>query len=94
MDGSELMEACKETFGHRHTSFDDIAAFEDDYASDPVRQSRWKSFAKKKKVQIDVTLKETIDQIRVFVEPMVDAINHNEKFMKIWKHDSKTWKEE
>lgn len=83
----------KETFGHRHTSFDDIAAFEDDYASDPVRQSRWKSFAKKKKVQIDVTLKETIDQIRVFVEPMVDAINHNEKFMKIWKHDSKSWEE-
>ena len=40
IDGSELMEACKETFGHRHTSFDDIAAFEDDYASDPVRQSR------------------------------------------------------
>ena len=29
----------KQTFGHRHTSFDDIAAFEDDYASDPVRQS-------------------------------------------------------
>lgn len=47
MDGSELMEACKETFGHRHTSFDDIVAFEDDYASAPVRQSRWKSFAKK-----------------------------------------------
>lgn len=33
-------------------------------------QSRWKSFAKKKKVQIDVTLKETIDQIRVFLEPL------------------------
>ena len=94
MDGSELMEACKETFGHRHTSFDDIAAFEDDYASDPVRQSRWKSFAKKKKVQIDVTLKETIDQIKAFVEPMVDAINCNEKFMKTWKHDSKSWEEE
>lgn len=94
MDGSELMEACKETFGHRHTSFDDIAAFEDDYTSDPVRQSRWKSFAKKKKVQIDVTLKETIEQIRAFVEPMVDAINCNEKFMKTWKHDSKSWEEE
>ena len=94
MDGSELMEACKETFGHRHTSFDDIAVFEDDYASDPVRQSRWKSFAKKKKVQIDVTLKETVEQIKAFVEPMVDAINCNEKFMKTWKHDSKSWEEE
>lgn len=37
IDGSELMEACKETFGHRHTSFCDIVAFEDDYASDSVR---------------------------------------------------------
>ena len=44
--------------------------------------------------KIDVTLKETIDQIKAFVEPMVDAINCNEKFMKTWKHDSKSWEEE
>ena len=93
IDGSELMEACKETFSHHHTSFDGIAAFEDDYASDPVRQSRWKSFAKKKKVQIDVTLKETVEEIKAVVEPMVDSINCNEKFMKTWKHDSKSWEE-
>ena len=35
-----------------------------------------------------------IDQIRAFVEPMVEAINCNEKFIKIWKHDSKSWEEE
>ncbi|MGM9581417.1 MAG: nucleotidyl transferase AbiEii/AbiGii toxin family protein [Anaerovibrio sp.] len=93
VDGSELMEACKETFCHRHTSFDDIAAFEDDYASDSVRQSRWKSFAKKKKVQMNVTLEETIEQLRAFVEPVVAAINCKEKFMKTWKHDSKSWEQ-
>ena len=93
MDGSELMEACKETFVHRHTSFRDIAAFEDDYSADPVRQSRWKSFAKKKKVQIDVPLKETIDQIKTFLGPVVEAIKRKEEFMKTWKHDSKSWED-
>lgn len=91
VDGSELMEACKETFGHRHTSFCDIVAFEDDYASDSVRQSRWKSFAKKKKVKIDVTFKDTIDQIKIFINPMIEAINCDTEFKKIWRHDLKSW---
>lgn len=94
IDGSELMEACKETFGHRHTSFCDIVAFEDDYASDSVRQSRWKSFAKKKKVKLDVTFKDTIDQIKIFINPMIEAINCDTEFKKIWRHDLKSWVEE
>lgn len=91
MDGSELMEACKETFAHRHTSFLDIVAFEEDYVTDPVRLSRWKSFAKKKKIQIEVSLKDTIEQIKIFIEPVVEAIKNDDKFDKKWKHDIKVW---
>ena len=71
--------------------FCDIVAFEDDYASDSVRQSRWKSFAKKKKVKLDVTFKDTIDQIKIFINPMIEAINCDTEFKKIWRHDLKSW---
>lgn len=40
-DGTELMNAIKETFNHRGTSFDDIVAFEDGFADDETRLRRW-----------------------------------------------------
>lgn len=42
-DGKELTNAIKETFNHRGTSFDDIAAFEDGFADDKTRLMRWLS---------------------------------------------------
>jgi predicted nucleotidyltransferase component of viral defense system len=48
LKGAELREAIVETFEHRGTGFNDIPAFEDDFAIDPTRQSRWQAFIKKK----------------------------------------------
>ena len=41
LDGTELKNAIVETFTHRGTGFDDIAAFEDDFTEDVTRQGRW-----------------------------------------------------
>ena len=34
LDGQQLLEAVKETFDHRKSSFTDIVAFSDEYAND------------------------------------------------------------
>ena len=54
LDGTELKNAIVETFTHRGTGFDDIAAFEDDFTEDATRQGRWNSFIKKKKALVKV----------------------------------------
>lgn len=90
-DGAELSKALIETFTNRHTAFDRIVAFEDGFADEPLRQSRWNSFVKKKKPLIKVTLKETIEEIRVFVFPVVEAIREDKQFDAIWKCREQKW---
>ena len=51
-DGKELLEAVRETFENRHTSIAEIVAFEEGFADDPIRQTRWKAFVKKKKAML------------------------------------------
>ena len=46
LDGMELMKAIVETFIHRETNFDDIAAFDDDFTKDETRQRRWSLYQK------------------------------------------------
>ena len=47
LNGVELKNAIVETFIHRGTGFDDIAAFDDDFTKDETRQRRWRAFIKK-----------------------------------------------
>ena len=58
LNGMELMNAIIETFAHRETSFNDIAAFEDDFIKDETRQGRWRTFIKKKKALVQVEFEE------------------------------------
>ena len=43
LDGMELMKAIVDTFTHRGTSFNEIAAFDDDFTKDEIRQGRCKT---------------------------------------------------
>ena len=90
-DGETLAEACRETFTHRQTSLERIVAFEPGFADDAVRASRWKAFAKKKKILLDVTLEETIEGIREFMVPVIDAIVAEEKFEYQWSPEEMRW---
>lgn len=83
-DGSAIYSALKETFENRHTSMGEIVAFEDGFANDPTRQLRWKSFVKKKKAMLPVTLEEAIETIRLFLLPVVESVKTGEEFNKTW----------
>lgn len=91
-DGTELMNAIKETFNHRGTSFDDIAAFEDGFADDETRLMRWNSFVKKKKALVKLSFEETVQLLKILLFPIVDAIKKNELFERTWSHEKKMWK--
>ena len=90
-DGAEFSDALKETFENRHTSMDEIVAFEDGFADDPIRLSRWKSFVKKKKPMLPVTMQETIESIETFLLPVIESIRAGEEFNKCWDCTDQKW---
>ena len=90
-DGTELSEALKETFKNRHTTMDEIVAFEDGFADEAIRQSRWNSFVKKKKPLLHISLEEAIDGIKIFLLPVINAITAGETFEKRWNCKEKKW---
>ncbi|MDD3277985.1 MAG: nucleotidyl transferase AbiEii/AbiGii toxin family protein [Lachnospiraceae bacterium] len=91
IDGNMLQHAIMETFEHRATTFDDIVAFDNDFAADQIRQSRWKAFIRKKKVMVNVELQETLDVVMNFLTPVVDAIENNENYEAHWTKDDLSW---
>jgi len=87
-DYSILKEAIKETFDNRNTSFDQIIAFEGDYATDPYRKSLWLSFMKAKKIEIRVEFDSVIDSIKIFLKPVIDE---GLQLNLIWNHKRLVW---
>ena len=90
LKSSELIEAIKETFHHRNTNYNTIVVFDNDFM-DSVIIKRWNSFVKKKKVMINISFEDTINLIRVLLEPIVEVIKNNQDFSKKWNHISLNW---
>lgn len=90
-DGKALANAIEETFKRRNTPLNDIVAFESGFAYDPLRQSRWNSFVKKKRALLPISLEETIQTIKMFIVPIIGAINHGVAFPYNWKMSRQQW---
>lgn len=70
----ELRNAVIQTFENRKTPMTmDSAAFGDEFLNDPIHQTRWKSFLKKKKALIQVSMSDAMDWIKVFVRPLFEG---------------------
>lgn len=91
-DGAQFLEALKETFQNRRTPITEVVAFEAGFADDPLRQSRWKAFVRKKKAMLPISLEDTINIMRAFFEPVLDAIRYERQFDFKWFHDERKWK--
>lgn len=90
-DGLTLEVAIKETFTHRGTTLHTIITFNEEYANDTMRLSRWNSFVKKKKVSLDVSLSETIEVIKKFLQPVIGAIEAGISFDAKWNSKEQQW---
>ena len=91
LDGMELKKAIVETFTHRDTNFNDIAAFEKGFTEDTTRQRRWRAFIKKKKALVEVEFEEVIQLLKKLLIPIVGAIYKNEEFEQKWNKETKSW---
>ena len=90
-DGSTLLESFRETFENRNTDIGEIVAFEDEYATDPLRISRWNSFAKKKKISLNITLEDAIALIRKFLDPIITAMREGNSYEGHWDSNQREW---
>ena len=89
--GTEMVEAVRKTFENRHSSLNEIVAFEKGFADNPLRQTRWNAFVKKKKALLPITLQETIEMIQKFMLPVANAVLSNSKFDASWSHEQQNW---
>ncbi|WP_026396302.1 nucleotidyl transferase AbiEii/AbiGii toxin family protein [Acetobacterium malicum] len=90
-DGNELCEAIIETFSHRGTRMDDIVAFEDDFADDTTRRNRWNAFVKKKRAMVIIEFSDLLISMKLFLEPVINAINKQETYEGKWISEKKIW---
>ena len=91
-NGRELCEAIKKTFLHRKTEFEDIVAFEESFAENLVRKTRWNAFAKKKRAMILVEFVDVLSSIKIFLQPVINVIVDDMKLDKQWDFEKKTWR--
>lgn len=67
-----LHDAIIETFRNRNTELSINAdAFSSDFYNSPVHITRWNSFVKKKKTEVDVSLEDTIKYIKDLILPLI-----------------------
>ena len=86
---SKLKAAVNETFKKRKTQMTmDTAAFGDEFPADPMHQSRWKSFMKKKKSLTQVSMTDALEQIKVFSYPLLTEM---EPEPEKWDPESGRW---
>ncbi len=69
-----------------------MVIFEETFINDLLRESRWNAFIKKKKAMINVTFKETMSIVVILLEPIVNSINNDTKFVLNWDSSNKKWK--
>ena len=70
----ELRNAVVETFKNRKTKMTmDSAAFGDEFLNDPMHQTRWNSFLKKKKALIQVSMTDMMVRVKEFVCPLLEG---------------------
>ena len=89
--GKDLKQAIIETFDHRNTSLNRIDAFSEEFYQDSERNARWQGFLKTKHVGKAISLTQTVDKIRSFILPVIEATREETDFNLVWSHIDEAW---
>ncbi|WP_418747165.1 hypothetical protein [Frisingicoccus sp.] len=85
----EIKNAVIETFQNRGTEMSmGTAAFGEEFIHDPLHQTRWKFFMKKKKAMIQVSLENAISGVKVFAAPLLDV---DSEIWSKWNPERRMW---
>ena len=90
-DGIELTEAIKATFERRETEIpsDSPLALTPEFSRNEDKQKQWAAFAKK--LDLKITLEETVQTIAGFIMPCIVSLSTQDSFAKKWTEDK--WRE-
>ena len=84
-----LRDAVIETFHNRGTALTmNSAAFGEDFIADPIHQTRWNAFLKKKKALLKISMTEAIERIVTFVQPLLEEPDY---VPSTWNPDKGQW---
>ncbi len=86
-DGPLLTTAVSRTFANRQTALNsNPVAFTPEFAGDSVKQTQWRGFLRKSKLEIaPADLAETITSIREFLVPLTEALVAGQPFDMKWE---------
>ena len=85
----KLKNAVNETFENRKTQMSmDSGVFGDKFLSDPMHQTRWKAFLRKKKALINIPMDEAMTRIKIFVCPLLETVSPG---LTNWNPDAGHW---
>ena len=94
-DGAALALAVSATFERRDMPIPETTpiALTSMFADDAMKQAQWKRFLVRSQSVGSPTLPETIDVIRAFVMPVLDAVRLDDSLRKTWRPDARVWLE-
>lgn len=87
---STLRNAVALTFTNRGTALStESAAFSDDFINDPMHQTRWNFFLKRKKAILQVSMEEVMEALKIFIFPVITGADNPSL---VWDPDENSWK--
>ena len=86
-EGPALTEAVRATFDRRETPIPDAAplALSDGFALDAVKQTQWRAFVRRGRVNDEAALSEVIKSLRGFLLPVLQAARANSPLDERWE---------
>ena len=86
-DGSLLVEAVRATFDRRGTPLPEPVpvGLTEEFATDAGKQTQWKAFTRRGRLEEEATLEEVITMLHAFLVPVLDAARMASAFERRWK---------
>ena len=92
-DGAYLQKSIINTFKQRETEVtENVAIFTERYFQDEEKLQQWRGFVRKSKVSdVPKDLSHIAGEIKIFIQPVLVSIVHNEVFNKTWNPELQKW---
>ena len=81
------LEAIKTTFTNRNTDLEKRSLiFSNEFKQNTEKEKQWKSFLQKNSIDLDIELKDCVDFIQIFLEPLFDK-----EYFESWDKNQLKW---
>jgi hypothetical protein len=86
-DGATMQEAIHATFARRQTAFPTQVslALTDEFSNDQGKQTQWRAFLRKNRLEGTTELREVIELLQTFFLPIIAASQQNQVLTAQWR---------